>query len=194
MMTWRDELYHYGINGMKWGIRRYQYEDGSLTPEGVERYSKKGLHSSFVRRYWNEDGSLTPAGQERHAKTVLQDQRRAVKKERREAYANRRMMTDEELAERVKRLEMEKRFRDLTQGDISPGQKVALNIVKKSGDILLNVAINDAYSSVKGAVTKKINKDKAEAAKIVAERQKQQKKPKKPKPPKGPPPQLIPRK
>lgn len=33
-----EELKHYGIKGQKWGRRRYQNKDGSLTPAGVERY------------------------------------------------------------------------------------------------------------------------------------------------------------
>lgn len=35
------ELYHHGILGMHWGIRRYQNEDGSLTPRGKARLDKK---------------------------------------------------------------------------------------------------------------------------------------------------------
>lgn len=33
-----QELYHHGIRGQKWGVRRYQNSDGSLTPEGKKRY------------------------------------------------------------------------------------------------------------------------------------------------------------
>lgn len=33
------ELYHHGVKGMKWGVRRYQNADGSLTPAGKKRYS-----------------------------------------------------------------------------------------------------------------------------------------------------------
>lgn len=31
---------HFGVKGMKWGVRRYQNKDGSLTPAGKKRYSK----------------------------------------------------------------------------------------------------------------------------------------------------------
>ena len=33
-----EELYHHGIKGQKWGVRKYQNKDGSLTPAGRERY------------------------------------------------------------------------------------------------------------------------------------------------------------
>lgn len=32
------ELYHHGVKGMRWGVRRYQNKDGSLTPAGKKRY------------------------------------------------------------------------------------------------------------------------------------------------------------
>ena len=34
------ELYHHSTKGQKWGVRRYQNADGSLTPEGKIHYSK----------------------------------------------------------------------------------------------------------------------------------------------------------
>lgn len=47
MWVWDDgtELYHHGIKGQKWGVRRFQYEDGSLTPAGRQRYSSEQLRT-----------------------------------------------------------------------------------------------------------------------------------------------------
>ena len=33
-----NTLYHHGIKGQRWGVRRFQNEDGTLTPEGKKRY------------------------------------------------------------------------------------------------------------------------------------------------------------
>ena len=51
-----DEIWHHGIKGMRWGVRRWQNEDGSVTPAGE-------------RRYYRRDGSLKRRG----ARKLLQE-------------------------------------------------------------------------------------------------------------------------
>lgn len=55
------ELYHHGVKGMRWGIRRYQNKDGSLTPAGKKRYSPEELGRKPVQKgvTVNSDGSIT---------------------------------------------------------------------------------------------------------------------------------------
>lgn len=40
ILTQKVELYHHGIKGQRWGVRRYQNPDGSLTPAGQKHYEK----------------------------------------------------------------------------------------------------------------------------------------------------------
>lgn len=51
---YNNELYHYGTKGMKWGVRRYQNKDGTLTPAGKKRertaYRSTGVRSALARR------------------------------------------------------------------------------------------------------------------------------------------------
>ncbi len=46
-----DELYHHGIKGQKWGVRRFQNEDGTLTEEGKARYIKDQQRKEKVKEY-----------------------------------------------------------------------------------------------------------------------------------------------
>jgi hypothetical protein len=45
-----EELYHYGIKGQKWGVRRYQNKDGSLTDAGKKRYDDGPPQSKKERK------------------------------------------------------------------------------------------------------------------------------------------------
>ncbi len=58
-----NELSHHGILGMKWGVRRYQNKDGTLTAAGKKRYEVKYWEESNKTIKTNRDGSKTiPSG------------------------------------------------------------------------------------------------------------------------------------
>ena len=46
-----SELYHYGVKGQRWGVRRYQNKDGTLTNAGKKRYA--AVNGDFVKKYKN---------------------------------------------------------------------------------------------------------------------------------------------
>ena len=116
-----DELYHHGIKGQKWGVRRFQNEDGSLTNAGKKRY---GTKENFEKQYpedvkRNVKAIKKTVGVAEKAATAKQQNRERAKEERkREIKADREKqireeaykMSDKELRDVVNRLNMEERY------------------------------------------------------------------------------------
>ena len=51
-----DYVAHFGIKGMKWGVRRFQKSNGSLTPAGKTRYDKKSDHQLKLEAKYQQKG------------------------------------------------------------------------------------------------------------------------------------------
>ena len=148
MEAWRQELYlaHHGIKGMKWGIRRFQNKDGTLTQEGEDRKKKiydpvKGfadIHNNYYQALRRDNENLTGIGRE-----GLNIGREGLKVYDR--FASRKQpppadlshMTDKELQQRINRLNMEQTYRRMTESaDVPKGRQFAEDVLSVGGSAL----------------------------------------------------------
>lgn len=102
----RSELKHWGIKGMKWGVRRYQNKDGSLTPAGKKRYS---------------DGSTSSSSTSKSSQTSQQPKKKTVSE-----------MSDQELRDTVNRLRLEQDYAKLNPEKVSRGKKFVDNLLDET--------------------------------------------------------------
>ena len=113
-----NEIYHWGIKGQRWGFRRFQNEDGSLTPEGELRYNQdkqKAAREKAAEMYKTKKYKAKLAlKQEKQKVKDASALAKTAKKEQAKLNAEDRVirkkpknMTDEELRNEINRLGME---------------------------------------------------------------------------------------
>lgn len=76
-------LMHHGVKGMKWGIRRYQNKDGSLTAEGRHRYKVDSVGSTILRTFANgEVGQRLAVSRNKGYRRDLKDIKKEYKEQK----------------------------------------------------------------------------------------------------------------
>lgn len=146
MEAWRAELYHHGIKGMRWGIRRFQNKDGTLTEEGAKRkkelYDPVNQFNESRNKYYQskkqDNDSFTSIGRE-----GLNIGREGLKVY--DYFSSRKQvppadlsgMTDQELQKRINRLNLEQNYRRLTAtNEVSKGRQFAEDVLTVGGSAL----------------------------------------------------------
>lgn len=121
-----DNLQHHGIKGQKWGVRRFQNKDGSLTSAGRKRQKQ------------NNDGPV----HEDHSKS---HDNKSVKS-----------MSDKELRDRINRLNMERQYAQLTATEKSMGRKIVTEVLLNVGKELAKEYLkNYAKKGIEEALKRK---------------------------------------
>lgn len=170
-----NELIHWGIKGMKWGQRRYQNKDGTLTPAGKKRYKaemdKLKAEEKIIKAREATKAKLAKLDAKRKElddrKKALNDKSapQATEKPKRKSI---KQMTEAEIREKMARLQLEKDLKDLEQKTQSRGSAFVKDVLEQSGKNIatqfttyaLGTAVNKVAEAagVKNA-TKTIKKD-----------------------------------
>lgn len=124
----QNQLVHYGVRGMKWGVRRYQNKDGSLTPAGKKRYDRD-VQSNLSKKKENRIDTSKPDPSrwvkedlERTKKTVdatsnLVREMKNIDRESQPKPVKKKMdlssMSDQELRQKIDRELLERRYNDI---------------------------------------------------------------------------------
>lgn len=154
-IRYTNELYHQGVKGQKWGIRRYQNEDGTYTAEGKER--RRRLGSWLSRTEKDGKNKVSPAekvakeaGKAIRESSNISKQGSKISRERREAEIKEtaKTMSDKELRDAINRLSLERQYSQLTAQNTRSGFDAATEVLETVGSVTSIAASVAAVASV----------------------------------------------